>query len=65
MGTHAVNDPDFMAEELSRFLKSPPDGTPAEVLQAFAAVADSDIVLFATGFSQGRRSGSNRNLHYR
>ncbi len=45
MGTHAVDDPDFMAIEVSRFLKSPPDGTPAEVLQAFAAVADSDMVL--------------------
>jgi nitrogen fixation negative regulator NifL len=45
MGTQAVDDPDLMAKEVSRFLKSPPDGTPAEVLQAFATVADSDIVL--------------------
>ncbi len=45
MTTSAADDPDTMASEVIRFLNSPPDGTPAEVLQAFVAVSGSGLVL--------------------
>ncbi len=44
MVTHAADDTDIMTSEISRFLDSPPDGTPPEVLQAFVAVAGSGVL---------------------
>ncbi len=44
MVTDTVDNSDIMANEVSQFLNSPPDGTPVEVLQAFVAVAGSGVL---------------------
>lgn len=44
MASHTVDELDTMASEVSRFLKSPPDGTPVEILQAFVAVTGSGVL---------------------
>jgi nitrogen fixation negative regulator NifL len=39
----ALGNPDKMIETISRFLDSPPDGTPAEIIELFGAIEDKDF----------------------
>jgi nitrogen fixation negative regulator NifL len=42
--SNASSSPDRMIDAISRFLNSPPDGTPAEIIEAFAAIGDRDFL---------------------
>ena len=41
---NASSNPDKMIDAISSFLNAPPDGTPAEIIEAFAAIGDKDFL---------------------